>query len=290
MSTVKITETDRQMYFGGDQCNFEHWSKELGCTMKFSVFFPPNYSTASVKFPVLYFLSGLTCTHENFPIKSGMQKVAAKKGIVVVSPDTSPRGSDHPKEHEDFDFGSSAGFYLDATNAPWKSNYRMYSYVTKELLEVVSENFNVSRENRALSGHSMGGHGSLVIALKNPAMFRCITALAPISNPCISPWGIKAFSNYLGQEKEGWSDWDATELVEKFQLPQGTAPLNIMVCQGEKDRFLKEELLTQNFIDAAKGNPALNVDYRFRKGYDHMYPYIATFIEEHFDYVADFIC
>lgn len=289
-SNHKITEISRQMCFDGEQCNFQHWSEELKCEMNFSIYLPPSYQSKSGKFPVLYFLSGLTCTHENFPIKSGMQRFAAQWGIVVVSPDTSPRGSNHPNEHEDWDFGSSAGFYLDATNSPWRENYRMYSYVTKELLAVISENFNVSEEKRALSGHSMGGHGSLVIAMRNPRMFKCITSLAPIANPSLGPWGVKAFTNYIGEDRSLWEQWDATELAKNFSLPEGVEPLNIMVCQGEKDRFLKEELLTQNFIDAAKDNAGLNLDYRFRKGYDHMYPYISTFIHEHFEYIAKFIC
>ena len=288
MATDKLTETARQKYFGGEQCNYSHWSEELKCEMNLAVYFPPSYSSTSDPFPVLYFLSGLTCTHENFTIKSGMQRLAAKHGLVVVSPDTSPRGSNHPGEHEDWDFGSGAGFYLDATNEPWNSNYRMYSYVTKELLGVVSKNFNVSEEKRALSGHSMGGHGSLVIFLKNPGMFRCATALAPISNPSQGKWGVKAFTNYLGTDQSLWSQWDATELVKQFSA-QGE-PAKIMVCQGDKDKFLKEELLTQNFIDAARDNPGLDVEYRVREGYDHFYPYIATFLEEHFEFLAKFIC
>jgi len=285
----EITETSRQKYFGGDQCTFKHWSKELKCEMNFSAYFPPTYSAESDKCPVLYFLSGLTCTHENFTIKSGMQKYAAARGMVVISPDTSPRGSDHPGEHDHWDFGSGAGFYLDATNAPWSGNYRMYSYVTKDLLATCAENFNISEEKRALSGHSMGGHGSLVICLRNPDMFRCVTAFAPISNPTKGPWGIKAFSNYLGEDDIMWPCWDATELAKKFPT-SGVEPLNMLVCQGEEDRFLEKELLTQNFIDATKGNPSFNIDYRLRPGYDHMYPYIATFVEEHFDFVAKFIC
>lgn len=283
----KITETARQKYFSGYQCNYEHQSSELSCKMNFAVFFPPNYSTEADKLPVLFFLSGLTCTHENFSWKSGMQKYAAEKGIVVVMPDTSPRGSNHPKEHDDWDFGSGAGFYLDATNAPWSENYRMYSYLLKELIPAISENFNVSDEKRAVSGHSMGGHGSLVIFLKNPDMFRCCTAFAPISNPSNGLWGVKAFTNYLGEDKSKWADWDATELAKNFT---SGSPASILVCQGDTDKFLKEELLTQHFVDVASKNGAIKLDYRLRKGYDHFYPYIATHVEEHFDYIANFIC
>ena len=289
MATHKITETARQKYYGGEQCSFEHWSEQLNCKMNFAVYLPPSYSPTSDKFPVLFFLSGLTCTHENFTLKSGMQRLAAEHEMVVISPDTSPRGSDHPGEHEDWDFGSGAGFYLDASNGPWSANYRMYSYVTKELLGAVTENFNVSEERRALSGHSMGGHGSLVIFLRNPDMFRCVTALAPISNPSNGEWGVKAFSNYLGEDRELWAMWDATELAKQFNC-SGEKPVNMLVCQGDKDKFLEKELLTQNFIDAAKENPGINVEYRVREGYDHFYPYIASFLHEHFQFVAKFIC
>jgi len=289
MAAKKLTETARQKYYGGYQCTYEHWSEELKCKMNVAVYFPPSYSPQGNKSPVLYFLSGLTCTHENFTLKSGMQRLAAKHGMVVVSPDTSPRGSNHPGEHEDWDFGSGAGFYLDATNAPWSGNYRMYSYITKELLSAVSENFNVSEEKRALSGHSMGGHGSLVIFLRNPGMFRCATALAPISNPSQGVWGVKAFSNYLGQDRALWSLWDATELAKQYNSPEGK-PVNLMVCQGDKDKFLAQELLTQNFVDAARANPGISLEYRVREGYDHFYPYIATFLEEHFDFLAKFLC
>ena len=282
-----LTETARQKYFGGYQCTYEHWSNELKCKMNVAVYFPPSYSSSADKFPVVYFLSGLTCTHENFTIKSGMQGIAAQHEMVVVSPDTSPRGSDHPKEHDDWDFGSGAGFYLDATNSPWSENYRMYSYVTQELLGAISENFNVSEEKRALSGHSMGGHGSLVIFLKNSHLFKCCTALAPISNPCKGLWGVKAFSNYFGEDRAVWAEWDATELAGKFKAD---TPANILVCQGDTDKFLEKELLTGNFVEVAKGNSCLNVDYRGREGYDHFYPYIATFLHEHFEYIAKFIC
>lgn len=287
---ANITETARQKYYGGYQCTYEHQSTELKCKMKFAVYTPPGYSPDSDQFPVLYFLSGLTCTEENFTIKSGMQRHAAKHGMVVVSPDTSPRGSNHPKEHEDWDFGSGAGFYLDATNEPWSGNYRMYSYIVSELIPLVTDNFNVSARRRALSGHSMGGHGSLVIALKNPAMFRCTTALAPISNPTQGLWGVKAFTNYLGEDRSGWGSWDSTELVKSFTPVTSSAPLNLLVCQGSVDKFLVQELLTPSFVAAAEGNAGVNLEYREREGYDHFYPYIATFLEEHFDYIAKFIC
>lgn len=285
-----MTEVSRHKYFGGQQLVVQHESKELKCNMKFGVYLPPGYETEGPKLPVLYFLSGLTCTEENFMNKSGMQRVAAQYNIVVINPDTSPRGSDHPNEHKDWDFGSGAGFYLDASAEPWSANYRMYSYVLEELLPTVNGCFNVDSERAALSGHSMGGHGALVITLRNPDLFKCTTALAPISNPSEGPWGVKAFSNFLGEDKSKWAEWDATELVKKFEGGPGKTPINLLVCQGEKDRFLEKELLTGNFIEAAAGNPAIEMEYRMREGYDHFYPYIATVIEEHFQYVARFIC
>jgi S-formylglutathione hydrolase len=283
---TKITETARQKYFGGYQCTYEHYSEELKCKMNFAVYFPPSYSSEADKSPVLLFLSGLTCTHENFTIKSGMQRLAAQHGFLVISPDTSPRGSNHPGEHDDWGFGSGAGFYLDATNAPWDSNYRMYSYVTRELLDTAFENFHINRERMVLSGHSMGGHGSLVIYLRNPGLFRAATALAPISNPTQGLWGVKAFTNYLGEDKSKWAEWDATEIVKKFT---SSDPVNLLVCQGEKDKFYEKELFTENFVEAARGNPSVNVEYRVREGYDHFYPYISTFLNEHFEFLAKFI-
>ena len=283
-----LTEVSRNKFFGGEQLVFSHSSSELKCDMKFAVYLPPNYSaTSSQQFPVLYFLSGLTCTEDNFIIKSGMQRSAAKHGIVVVSPDTSPRGSNHPKEHDDWDFGSGAGFYVDATQEPWSENYRMYSYVINEIITLSRNNFNISSENAAISGHSMGGHGSLIMFLKNPDLFKCATAFAPISNPCNGPWGIKAFTNYLGPDKNTWVAWDATELARNLV---SSTEVNILVCQGSIDKFYEKELHTETFVNAAVDNPGINVEYRVREGYNHFYPYISTFIDEHFDYVAAFIC
>ena len=282
-----LTEVSRHKYFGGEQLVYSHKSTELRCEMKFGVYLPPNYShTSSDKFPVLYYLSGLSCTEENFINKSGFQRAAAKHGIVVVNPDTSPRGSDHPMEHDNWDFGSSAGYYLDATAEPWSTNYRMYSYVTKELISVAKTNLNISSENTAISGHSMGGHGALTIFLKNPDLFKCATALAPISNPTRTPWGIKAFSNYLGSDQSTWSAWDATELARKFV---SSTEVNILVCQGNKDVMYENNLHTETFVNAAVANPGINVEYRVRDGYNHFFPYIASFIEEHIEYVAGFI-
>lgn len=285
---MALKEVSRHKFFGGEQLVYSHTSSQVKCDMKFGVYLPPNYSSSSPEqFPVLYYLSGLSCTEDNFITKSGMQRAAAAHGIVVVSPDTSPRGSNHPTEHDHWDFGSGAGFYLDATQEPWSTNYRMYSYVTEELIKLAEDNFNISSKRAAISGHSMGGHGALVIFLRRPDLFRCATALAPISNPSNGAWGIKAFSNYLGSDKTSWAEWDATELAKNFV---SSSECNILVDQGEQDTFYEKELHTEKFVEAARDNPGINVDYRVRPGYNHFFPYIASFIDEHIEYVARFIC
>eukprot|EP00116_Pleurobrachia_bachei_P007406 sb/3467668/ len=242
--TTKLEEVSSHRFFEGSQKVYKHRSEVLKCDMKFGVYLPPGYQQDRQEgYPLLYFLSGLTCTEDNFIIKSGMQRFAAKHGFVVINPDTSPRESNHPGEHDDYDFGSAAGFYLNATQEPWSQNYHMYDYIVNE----------------------------------------CLVAISPISNPCLGKWGIKAFTNYLGPDKSTWKEWDATELARGYTGPT----LDILVDQGAEDRFLTDDLMTGNFIEVAEGNAALNVDYRLREGYDHFYPYICTFIEEQFDYVAE---
>ena len=223
-----LTEVSSAKCFGGLQKVFSHESREVGCRMNFAVYIPPSAATGDSQLPVLYWLSGLTCTEQNFITKSGFQRYAAENNLVVVAPDTSPRGLGIPGEDEDWDFGTGAGFYLNATQDPWKKNYRMYSYVTEELPALVESHFAfVLKGKKSISGHSMGGHGALICALKNPGAYAVATAFAPISNPSQVPWGQKAFAAYLGPDRESWKEWDATELAKSYAGP----PLNLLVDQ-----------------------------------------------------------
>lgn len=240
--------------------------------MTFAIYLPPQARERRV--PVLYWLSGLTCTDENFSQKSGSQRVAAQLGMAIVAPDTSPRGTDLPGEHESYDLGSGAGFYINATEKPWAMHYRMYDYVTQELPGLVEANFPI-KDVRGVSGHSMGGHGALVCCLKNPGFYLSVSAFAPICNPSQCPWGEKAFSAYLGDDREVWEAYDASCLITgaEEQLP-------ILIDQGTADEFLEEQLLPEALKNAAEraGHP---LELRYQEGYDHSYYFIATFIEDH---------
>ncbi|XP_054742215.1 S-formylglutathione hydrolase [Anastrepha obliqua] len=278
MSTVKC--------FGGEQRIYSHASEVLGCEMKFGVYVPPSAVEGHTSCPVLYFLSGLTCTQDNFIQKSGFQQHAAKHGIVVVNPDTSPRGLDLPGEDDDWDFGSGAGFYVDATEEPWSKNYKMYTYVTSELVELVNANLPVLPNKRSICGHSMGGHGALICAFKNPGVYQSVSAFAPISNPIQCAWGKKAFSGYLGADEESWKQWDGTKLATVYAGP----PLEILIDQGTKDNFYTaKQLLPENLLNVATDNDHLQLIFKQREGYDHSYFFIATFIGEHFDHHAKFL-
>lgn len=269
--------------FDGEQRIYSHFSNTLGCEMKFGVYMPPAAIENNTECPVLYFLSGLTCTHENFLQKSGMQQFAAKHNLVVVNPDTSPRNIDIPGQDDAYDFGSGAGFYVDATEEPWCKNYKMYSYVTQELVDLINSNLPVMPNKKGIFGHSMGGHGALICALKNPGMYQSVSAFAPISNPMECPWGKKAFQGYLGSDQEAWKYWDATKLAEKYS---GT-PLELFIDQGSTDGFLKEkQLLPENLLNAAAENDHLQTIFKQRDGYDHSYFYIASFIGDHIAYHA----
>lgn len=275
MANEKPTEISATKMFDGFNRRYRHFSSNLSCSMTFTVYFPPP-SSPSQKFPVLYWLSGLSCNDENFIIKSGAQRIASAEGIALVAPDTSPRGLNVEGESDNWDFGVGAGFYLNATQEKWK-NWRMYDYVTKELPQVLSENFEQLDISRAsISGHSMGGHGALTIYLKNPDKYKSVSAFSPITNPINCPWGQKAFSNYLGSNKSEWEEYDATCLVKKNHNVSTT----ILVDQGEGDQFLSVQLLPQNFEEACK---SVNVPLvlRMQPGYDHSYFFIATFIEDH---------
>ena len=269
--------------FGGRIGFYRHASSSNGCDMQFSVFVPPQ--AARGKVPVLTFLSGLTCTEENFMVKSGAQRVAASLGLMLVSPDTSPRGEDVPDDpDDDYDFGLGAGFYLNAAREPWSANYQMYDYITTELQPLIFDNFPGDPERHGLTGHSMGGHGALTIGLRNPEMFRSLSAFAPICTTLHSPWGQKALGYYLGDDKSTWQEYDACEVarrsgnVTKFD--------RILVDQGADDPFLVEQLKPE-LLEAACKESGLPLDLRIHDGYDHGYYFISTFMEEHLRFHAE---
>ena len=241
--------------------------------MKFSAYLPPQARTGKV--PVLYYLSGLTCTEETFPIKAHAQQTAAELGLMLIAPDTSPREPRLPGDADSWDFGYSAGFYVDATVAPWSQYYRMYSYVTKELPELVTAGLPARADATGIFGHSMGGHGALICALRNPQTYKSVSAFAPIAAPMQCPWGKKALGNYLGADTQSWREYDASELVARRAYP---GP--ILIDQGGSDQFLAEQLLPEKFsAAAAKSGQALNL--RMQPGYDHGYYFIQTFMADH---------
>ncbi len=262
--------------FGGVQRFYRHDSAVIGLPMRFSVYLPPQ-ALAGDRCPALFYLAGLTSTEETFAIKAGAQRVAAREGLILISPDTSPRGANVPGEADHWDFGLAAGFYLDATQAPWRQHYRMESYIVDELYETVCTALPVAPRRIGIFGHSMGGHGALTLALRHPDRFRSVSAFAPIAHPSVCPWGIKAFSGYLGDDRAAWAAHDATELMQRAQRP---FPGDILVDQGEADKFLAEQLYPDDFAAAcaAAGQP---LQLRRHPGYDHGYYFIQTFIEDH---------
>lgn len=267
--------------FEGEQLRYRHDSKVLQCSMHFSIFLPPEAATHRV--PVLYWLSGLTCTDENFMIKAGAQKFAAEYGIAIVCPDTSPRGEDVADDPDgDWDFGLGAGFYVNATELPYAQHYQMYDYVVNELPALVLANFPVDGDAVSIAGHSMGGHGALTIAFRNPH-YRSVSAFAPIASPMNCTWGQKALRNYLGEDQSNWEIYDSTALIAEIdhQIP-------MLIDQGDNDEFLIEQLKPELLLTAAK---AANypVDFRFHPGYDHSYFFIASFIEEHIRFHARYL-
>ncbi|OAN14305.1 S-formylglutathione hydrolase [Photobacterium jeanii] len=266
--------------FGGWHKQYTHHSTSLNCQMRFAIFLPPQIASGQ-SVPVLYWLSGLTCTDENFMQKAGAQRLAAELGIAIVAPDTSPRGDDVPDDAEgSYDFGLGAGFYVNATQAPWQRHYQMYDYVVSELPALIEANFPVTTE-RAISGHSMGGHGALTIGLKNPDRYRSISAFSPITNPVNCPWGQKALTGYLGTDQQTWLEYDSCALIAKAeqQLP-------ILVDQGTQDNFLSEQLKPDALIAAAE-QANYPITLRLQEGYDHSYYFIASFIEEHLRFHAE---
>ena len=259
--------------FGGTQGVYSHSAETTKCTMRFSVYRPPQAEAGPV--PVLYWLSGLTCTEENFTVKAGAQRYAAEHGVMLVAPDTSPRGLDLPGEDDAYDFGSGAGFYVDATESPWSAHYRMYSYITDELPKLILDNFPGEKARQGVFDHSMGGHGALVCALRNPDLYRSVSAFAPIVAPTRVPWGDKAFRGYLGEERASWRKYDACELIR-----DGARAPEILVDQGTLDGFLEEQLRAELLREAceAAGQP---LNLRMQDDYDHSYYFIASFIGDH---------
>ena len=264
--------------FGGTQGVYRHASAVTGCEMEFAVFTPPQAKDGPV--PVLTYLSGLTCSWENVTVKAGAQRFAAREGVLLVAPDTSPRGFDFPSEHESYDFGSGAGFYVDATEDPWSRNYRMYSYVTDELPELIAANFPTESAPQGIFGHSMGGHGALVSALRNPQRYRSVSAFSPIVAPSQCPWGEKAFGHYLGPDRAAWARYDATELIVKSGWHS-----EILIDQGTADDFLDTQLKPELFRKACEA-AGVELSLRYQEGYDHSYYFIATFMEDHVNHHA----
>ena len=273
---MSLERIEHRACFGGWQDVYRRRSEVLGCDMNFAVYLPPQADTQ--KLPVLYWLSGLTCTEQNFITKAGAQRYAAEHGLILVAPDTSPRG-DEVADADGYDLGKGAGFYLNATQTPWSRHYRMYDYVALELPALIEANFPAT-DSRSISGHSMGGHGALIVALKNPGRYRSVSAFSPIVAPSQVPWGEKAFSAYLGEDREAWKAWDTAELVAAAQ-----ERLPLLVDQGDADEFLAVQLkpeLLQASCEAA-GHP---LQLRLQPGYDHSYYFIETFIGEHIAYHA----
>lgn len=258
--------------FGGKLGFYSHFSTACNSEMRFAVYQPPQIQSP---LPVLYFLSGLSSTEENFMLKAGAQKYAAEYGLMLVAPDTSPRNTGIPGEDDDWDFGTGAGFYVDAIQIPWVSHYKMYTYVVDELPALIAANFPIQTDKQGIFGHSMGGHGALICALRNPDKFKSVSAFAPIVAPMHCPWGNKVLSGYLGADKKVWYDYDASELVKKFKY-RG----NILIDQGTDDKYLVEQLKPELFAQACQEvNQPLNL--RYQEGYDHGYYFIASFIEDH---------
>jgi len=266
--------------FEGHQKRYQHLSQVCACSMNFSVYLPISSKTSNL--PVLYYLSGLSCTDLNCVEKSGIQRLATEHNIIIVFPDTSPRGLGYPGEAESWDFGVGAGMYVDATQEPWCVGFKMYSYVTEELPKIIEANFPVDTSRQSIFGHSMGGHGALICALKNPGKYKSVSAFAPISNPSVVPWGQKAFSKYLGDNVENWKKYDATELARNYSGPK----IDILVDQGSADNFLEIQLKPYNLKTAVEKNENINLHLNIHEGYDHSYYFIASFMESHIKFHA----
>lgn len=265
--------------YGGYLNRYKHESKTCSCEMTFSVYLPPQASMAKV--PALYWLSGLTCTDDNVRTKAGMQRYAAKYGIALVFPDTSPRGDDVPDEVERYDLGQGAGFYVNATQQPWRKHYQMYDYITRELPELIEANLPIVPDAKSIAGHSMGGHGALICALKKPERYRSVSAFSPICHPTECDWGKGCFTAYLGEDKQSWLEYDATALIYS-----GARVNDILIDQGVADEFYDEgQLLPEDFQTACQST-GQKLTLRMQDGYDHSYHFITTFIGEHIAFHA----
>ncbi|MDJ0576182.1 MAG: S-formylglutathione hydrolase [Xenococcaceae cyanobacterium MO_234.B1] len=268
--------------FNGTVAYYSHYSQVCNSEMNFAVYIPPQAAAKPV--PILYYLSGLTCTEENFTVKAGAQKYAAQYGLMLVAPDTSPRNTGITEENETWDLGSGAGFYVDAIIEPWQQYYQMYSYITHELPQIIINNFAVIPENQGIFGHSMGGHGALICAFKNPNQYQSVSAFAPITAPMSCPWGKKAFTAYLGTDKKLWRTYDASELVR-----ENTLDYPILIDQGTADTFYHQQQLLPEKFELACKEAGQQLTLRWQEGYDHSYFMIASFIEDHIRYHANYL-
>jgi len=275
---MKLEILSEHKCHGGTQGFYRHESGETRTRMRFAVFVPPQAERGRV--PVLYYLSGLTCTEETATVKAGAQQHASRHGLMIVVPDTSPRGAGIEGEEDDWDFGVGAGFYLDASREPWARHYRMYSYVTRELPKIVGAHFPADADAVGICGHSMGGHGALTIALKHPARYRSVSAFAPICAPAGCPWGQKAFRGYLGEDRDSWASYDATQLVRRSPIERP-----ILIDQGTEDQFLATQLHPGEFAAACR-EVGQELELRMQPGYDHGYYFIQSFIGDHLAFHA----
>lgn len=264
--------------FDGQQQQYRHSSKVLNCDMEFSIFLPQQ--SKQKKIPAIYWLSGLTCTDQNFVTKAGAQQFAAKHGIAIICPDTSPRGEHVPDQEDSWDFGKGAGFYVNATEKPWSQNYQMADYISKELPELINQHFNIDGSKVSISGHSMGGHGALTLALNNPNTYKSASAFSPIVSPLNCPWGEKALGLYLGDDKQPWHAYDSCELIKK-----ANSHIPMLIDQGTADNFLEEQLKT-HLIEQASREAEFPLTVRYQEQYDHSYFFIASFIGDHIAFHA----
>ncbi|MCZ6827398.1 MAG: S-formylglutathione hydrolase [Gammaproteobacteria bacterium] len=275
-NTINLISSSR--LFDGDLQSYEHYSKSCDSNMRFSVYLPPQANKAKV--PVLLWLSGLTANEENFMLKSGAQRYASELGIALVAPDTSPRETGTAGEDDEWDFGSGAGFYVNATRLPWSRHFQMFDYVTKDLPEAIAANLPLDSGRLSVSGHSMGGHGALILALKKPGMFKSASAFSPICAPAKCPWGIKAFTGYLGEDQTRWRQYDASELIG-----QASEKLPLLIDLGAADEYLEEQLLP-DLLEVACVEHDYPLKLRIHPGYDHSYNFVASFIGDHLKYHA----